>query len=107
MGRNNIDDRSKDTNWGKNETKASTFKFELLDDDFTRRFEAAQGLMMYKLTKSIRLNAYYKIDMNDIVIIKGQKLKVTTIATRYDHNNQGMFKGSLDRYTGYTIVGLE
>ena len=34
-------------------------------------------------------------------------LKVTTIATFYDHNNQGMFKGSTDRYTGYTIVGLE
>lgn len=107
MGRNNIDDRSKDTNWGRNLTKSSKFKFELLDDDFTRRFEMSQGLMMFKLTKSIRLNAYYKVDMNDILEIKGQKLKVTTLATHYDHNNQGMFKGTTDRYTGYTIVGLE
>jgi hypothetical protein len=108
MGRNNIDDRSKDTNWGFNQTKSSKFKFELMDDTFTRRFEVQQGLMMFKLTKSIRLNAYYKIDMNDILDIKEHKpLKVTTIATFYDHNNQGMFKGSTDRYTGYTIVGLE
>ena len=107
MGRNNIDDRSRDTNWGMNLTKSSKFKFELMDDEFTRRFEMSQGLIMFKLSKSIRLNAYYKIDMNDQVEIKGQKLRVTTIQTHYDHNNQGMFKGTLEHYTGYTIVGLE
>lgn len=107
MGRNNIENRSHDKNWGFNITQQAQIKFELMDDSFTRRFELSQGLMMFKLTMSIRLNAYYKVEMNDELEIKGKKLKVTTIADVYDNNNQGMFKGSIDDYTGYRVVGLE
>ena len=107
MGRNNIEDRSKDKNWGYNRTQGNIIKFELMSDDYTRRFELAQGLIMYKLTMSIRLNAYYKVEMDDELEIKGRKLKVTTIADAYDDNDQGMFKASLDNYTGHRVVGLE
>ena len=107
MGRNNIEDRSKDKNWGYNKTQKATVKFELMSDNFTRRFEASQGLMMFKLTMSIRCNAYYKVDMNDELVILGRTLKVTTIADAFDNDNQGMFKTSLDDFTGHRIIGLE
>lgn len=107
MGRTNIENRSKDKNWGYNETKQARFKFELMNDDYTRRLELANGLMMFKLTKSIKLNAYYDVSMNDILVIKGEKLKVTTITTRYDNANQGRYKANLKDFTGETVVGLE
>ena len=107
MGRTNIENRSKDKNWGYNQTKGTNFKFQLMNDDFTRRLELAQGLVMYKLTKSIKLNAYYEVSMNDILVIKGESLRVTTITTRYDNDNQGRFKANLSDFTGETIVGLE
>lgn len=107
MGRNNIENRSKDKNWGYNKTKGKHFKFELMSDNFTRRFELEQGLNMFKLTMSIRLNAYYDISMNDELELKGKKLKVTTIADAFDDNNQGMFKANLDDFTGHRVVGLE
>ena len=107
MGRNNIDDRSHDKNWGYNLTQKCHFKFQLLDDSFTRRLELSQGLSMFKLTMSLRLNAYYNVNMNDELEIKGRTLRVTTVVEHFDNNNQGMFKGSLDDFTGYKVVGLE
>lgn len=107
MGRNNIDDRSHDKNWCKNLTKKCSFKCEILDDSYTRRLELSQGLNMYKLTMSLRLNAYYDVEMNDELEIKGRLLRVTTVMEHFDNNNQGMFKANLDDYTGYKVVGLE
>ena len=107
MARNTIDDRSKDKGWGFNKTQQARIKFQIMPDAFTRRFELAQGLNMFKLTRSIRLNAYYKVAMNDELEIKGKKLKVTTIADALDDNDQARFKASFDDYTGYRVVGLE
>ena len=107
MARNTIDDRSKDIAWGFNKTQQTKLKFQVMPETFTRRFELAQGLTMFKLSMSIRLNAYYKLAMNDEIEIKGKKFRVTTISDAYDDNLQAQYKATFDDYTGYRVVGLE
>ena len=46
MGRNNIENRTLDKNWGYNETQNTHFKFQILNEESCRRFELAQGLEM-------------------------------------------------------------
>ena len=107
MGRNNIQQRSKDTNWGFNKTRQIPFKFEVLSESQCRNFELAQGLQMFKLTKAIKLNGFYELKNNDEIQIKGKKYIVVTLSDSYDNPMQGRYKASFDDFTGSTIVGLE
>ena len=109
MGRNNLDNRSKDKNWGFNLTKQKRFKFEIPKDNeqVCRNFELAQGLEMFKLTFVIKLNCKYDISNNDKLDIKGKQYIVLTLSEAFDNPIQGQYKGTLDDFTGYTIVGLE
>lgn len=107
MGRNNLQDRSKDINWGFNKTKQKPFKFELMSEQQCRNFELAQGLQMFKLTISIKLNASYDISNNDVIELKGKKYIVVTTSDSKDNPLQGRYKANLNDFTGYTIVGLE
>ena len=107
MGRNNIEHRSKDINWGKNITKNIPFKFEIMSEETCRKFELAQGLEMHKLTLTIKLNAKYKIAINDKLNIKGKTYIVVTIGDTYEKPSQGRYKGDLAAFTGHSLVGLE
>lgn len=107
MGRNNIENRSKDKNWGYNLTTKSHFKYEIMSEEACRRFELAQGLEMHKLTLTIRLNAQYKISMKDKLEIKGRTYVATAFQTYLDNDNQGRYKGRIDDFTGHQVVGLE
>ena len=107
MGRNNIEHRTNDKNWGKNLTKNIPFKFEIMSEETCRRFELSQGLEMHKLTLTIKLNANYKIAIEDKVEFKGRIYRVVTTSSYYDKNGQSRFKGNLADFTGHTLVGLE
>lgn len=107
MGRNNLENRSKDINWGFNNTQQVPFKFEILSEQQCRNFELAQGLEMHKLSLTIRLNAKYNVNINDVVVVKGQKYMVTTTSESFDNPAQGRYKGLLKDFTGSTLVGLE
>lgn len=107
MGRNNVENRSLDKNWGYNKTKNTHFKFQILNEETCRRFELAQGLEMHKLTLTIRLNAQYKIEIKDKLDIKGRTYIVVAKTNYFENDNQGRFKGSLDDFTGHQVVGLE
>ena len=107
MGRNNLESRARDYNWGFNLTKNKHFKFEILTEQQCRNFELAQGLEMYKLTCAIKLNSKYDISNNDSLNIKGKKYLVLTMSYSFENPLQGRYKGSLDEFTGSTVVGLE
>ena len=107
MGRNNIQNRSKDINWGFNNTRQTPFKFELMSEQQCRNFELAQGLQMFKLNISIRVNGFIDIKNNDEVVIKGKKYRVVTLSDSYDNPSQGRYKANFKDYTGSTVIGLE
>lgn len=107
MGRNNLENRSKDINWGFNNTQQVPFKFEILSEQQCRNFELAQGLEMHKLSLTIRLNAKYNVSINDVVVVKGQKYMVITTSDSFENPTQGRYKGLLKDFTGSMIVGLE
>ena len=107
MGRNNIEKREHDKNWGKNLTKNVLFKFEIMSEQYCRKFELAQGLEMNKLTLTIRTNAQYNLAMDDKVNLKGKIYRVATTSDNYDNPNQGRYKGNMADFTGYCVVGLE
>ena len=44
MGRNNLEQRTNDVNFGKNLTKGNIFKYEYLNENDCRLIEASQGL---------------------------------------------------------------
>ena len=85
MGRNNLENRSKDINWGFNNTQQVPFKFEILSEQQCRNFELAQGLEMHKLSLTIRLNAKYDVNINDVVVVKGQKYMVITTSESFEN----------------------
>lgn len=107
MGRNNIENRSNDKNWGRNLTKRTNFKFEIMSEQYCRKFELAQGLEFNKLTLTIKLNAKYQIAQSDKLDIKGRTYMVVTTSDNFDNPEQGKYKGSLTDFTGSMVVGLE
>ena len=107
MGRNNFEQRTNDINWGKNLTKNVPFKFEIMSEELCRRFELSQGLEMHKLTLTIKINCRYKIEIKDKLDIKGRSYMVVAIGSNYDKGSQQMFKGNINDFAGYTILGLE
>lgn len=108
MGRNNLENKSKDVNWGFDITQNKNFKFELASEQVCRRFELAQGLEMNKLTLTIKVNApKFKIKEHDQLDIKGKKYIVVSTSDSFDNHLQGKYKGSLNDFTGHTYIGLE
>ena len=107
MGRNNIEDRSRDINWGYNQTSKSHFKFEIMSEQQCRNFELSRGLEMFKLTMTIKVNGKHNIKNNDQIEIKGKKYIVLSIASNFENPLQGKYKAKLDDFTGYSIIGLE
>lgn len=107
MGRNNLETREIDKNWGKNLTQNVLFKFEIMSEQYCRKFELAQGLEMNKLTLTIILNARYNVNMDDKLDIKGKTYRVVTTSDNYDNPNQGKYKGNIADFTGFCVVGLE
>ena len=107
MGRNNLQNKSKDVNWGFNKTSNNPFKFEILGEQTCRNFELAQGLQMFKLSMAIRINGFHSIKNDDELVIKGKKYRVVTMSDTYDNPMQGRYKAKLDDYTGFTTIGLE
>lgn len=108
MGRNNLEIKANDKNWGYNKTQKKSFKFEIMSEQACRKFELAQGLEMHKLTLTIKVNANrFKLAINDKVEIKGASYLIVAISDNYDNSNQGRYKGSLSDYIGETIIGLE
>ena len=107
MGRNNIEDRSPDINWGYNNTKNKKFKYQLMNDAYTRRLELSAGFEMFKLTMSIRLNAAYDVQVKDKLKIKEKEFTVVYKQEVYENELQGKYKASLSAYTGHVIIGLE
>ena len=108
MGRNNLEDNSKAFNFGFNYTQQRNFKFEIKSEETCRRFELAQGLEMLKLTITIQVDAKrYKFNINDKIELKGKNYIVVAIGDTYDNPNQGRYKGSLDAFSGHTLIGLE
>lgn len=109
MGRNNIQNRSHDYNWGYDLTHNKPFKYEIPRDNqqVCRNFEVAQGLQMFKLTLTIKINGYHSIENDDELKIKGTKYRVVTMSDSYDNQGQGRYKASLKDFTGNTYIGLE
>lgn len=107
MGRNNLEDRSKDYNWALNERTNALFKFELLDDSDCRDIEVASGLNMMQVTRAIQINSKTDIKDKDVLRLKGHKFKVIAISDVKDNPEQGRFKGNLDDFTGYLRIGLQ
>ena len=107
MGRNNIENRSRDINWGYNQTKGANFNYQIMNDNYTRRLELSAGMEMFKLTMSIILNADYQVDIKDKLEIKGKTFIVTYKQSVYDNDLQGKYKANLQDYTGHVVLGLE
>lgn len=108
MGRNNLEIKSKDVNWGWNQTQKKNFKFEILSEQACRNFELTQGLEMHKLTLSIRVNANkYEIALNDKLDIKGRTYIVVAKSDYFENPTQGRYKGRLKDFTSSTTFGLE
>lgn len=107
MGRNNLENKSHDINWGYNQTKKMPFKFEILSEQQCRNFELSRGLEMFKLTMTIKVNAKHNITNNDQLEIKGKKYLVVQVASNFENPIQGRYKGKLDDFTGYSVIGLE
>lgn len=106
MGRNTLENRSKDMNWGYNETQLHIFKFELLNENDCRRIEMAQGLELNQITMAIRINAKANVKLHDILRLKGVKKKVIALADDKDNPTQGRYKNDLGDYSGSLKVGL-
>lgn len=106
MGRNNLENRSKDINWGYNDTQLQIFKFELLKENDCRRIEMAQGLEMNQVSMAIRVNAKASIKLHDILKLKGVRKKVVALVDDKDNPSQGRYKNDLGDYTGSLKVGL-
>jgi len=106
MGRNNLENRSKDKNWGYNITQKATIKFELLNESDCRNIEASMGFDLRSVTMAIKCNANYQINLKDKLNIKGKQLQVVYMQPYYDNDNQARYKASLNDYTGEMVVGL-
>ena len=108
MGRNNLEIKANDKNWGYNKTQKKSFKFEIMSEQACRKFELAQGLEMHKLTLTISINAkHFTTKINDKVDIKGVSYIVVAISDNFENPNQARYKGNLKDYMGSTIIGLE
>ncbi len=106
MGRNNLEQRTNDVNFGKNLTKGNIFKYEYLNENDCRLIEASQGLNLMQVQKAIRVNGKAEIEVNDRLLLKGETRKVNAIQPETDNEQQGRFKGSVFDFTGGMKVGL-
>ena len=107
MGRNNLQKRGSNVNWGYNETKKKPFKFEFLNDNDCRELEVANGLAIKSITLGIKIDGNCDISLKDRLIIKGLTKLVIALTPRIDNQKQGRYKGSLEDYTGSLSIGLQ
>lgn len=107
MGRNNLEARGKDVNWGYNLTKKKPFKFEFLDENDCRLLEVANGLEIKEINMAIQINGKASIDLNDKVAVKGSNKLVIALTPKIDNPSQGRYKGNLEDFTGSTKIGLK
>lgn len=107
MGRNNIEQRTNDVNWGVNLTTQEKFKYELLEENDCRMLEVSQGLNMMQVQRAIKINGNCNIKIGNRLNIKGEVRKVNAIAEAKDNLQQGKYKGSLGAFTGSLHIGLE
>ena len=106
MGRNNLEQRTNDVNFGKNLTKGNIFKYEYLNENDCRLIEASQGLNLMQVQKAIRVNGKAEIEINDRLLLKGETRKVIALGPETDNEQQGRFKGNVFDFTGGMKVGL-
>lgn len=107
MGRNNLEHRADDYNWGYNESKKKPFKFGFLEDSDCRNLEVANGLEIKEINIGIRINGKADIELNDKLVVKGLKKIVIAITPKHDNPKQGRYKGNLDDYSGSFDIGLK
>lgn len=106
MGRNNLEKRGSDVNWGYNQTKKKPFKFEFLNDMQCRELEIANGLTVNEISLGIRISGVVDISMKDKLVIKGLQKLVIALKPEYDNPQQGKYKGDITAFTGNISVGL-
>lgn len=107
MGRNNLEMRGVDFNWGYNQTKKKPFKFQFLNENDCRLLEVANGLEIKDISMAIRINGKVDVELNDKLTIKGINKLVIALNPELDKPQQGRFKGDLGAYTGSTKIGLK
>ena len=107
MGLNTKHDKTNDICYGFNETKQVSFRFELLNNEDTRGFEAAQGIEFYKITKAIKINGYCDFSIKDKLNIFGKTYFISTIGKTFDNILESQYSSNVDNFTGSTILGLE
>ena len=107
MGRNNLEKRGNDVNWGYNQTKKTPFKFEFLNENDCRLLEVANGLQIKDVSMAIRVNGKCNIELEDKLVVKGVNKLVIALTPEIDNPKQGRYKGNLDDFTGSTRIGLK
>lgn len=107
MGRNNLEKRGVDVNWGYNQTKKTPFKFEFLNENDCRMLEVANGLQIKDVSMAIRVNGKCNIELEDKLVVKGVNKLVIALTPEIDNPKQGRYKGNLDDFTGSTRIGLK
>lgn len=107
MGRNNLEKRGNDVNWGYNQSKKKPFKFEFLNENDCRLLEVANGLQIKDVSMAIKVNGKTDIGIEDKLVVKGVNRLVIALTPELDNPKQGRYKGSLDAFTGSTKIGLK
>lgn len=107
MGLNTKQDRTKSQGNAFNLTRSIKFKFQPLNDNQCRMFEAAQGLEMYKCSAVIRVNNGVQIGNDDRIRLFGKTLIVISVADSYDNFSELKYADSLDMLSGTKLIGLE
>ena len=107
MGLNTKHDKSKDIASGYNLSRRCAFKFEPLNENATRNFEASQGLELNKLTRAIKVNGRCEISLKDRVRVLGSTFIVVAITSSFDNIEEMRYSEYVDNYSGGMIIGLE
>lgn len=107
LGRNNLEKRGKDFNWGYNQTKKKPFKFNFLNENDCRLLEVANGLQIKDISMAIQIDGRNDIEINDKLTVKGVNKLVIALTPVIDNPKQGRYKGNLNDFTGSTKIGLK
>lgn len=107
MGRNNLEKRGVDVNWGYNQTQKKPFKFEFLNENECRLLESSNGLEIHDISMAIKINGKCTIALDDKLTIKGINKLVVALGEEKDNPKQGRYKGNYDDFTGSTKIGLK
>ena len=106
MGLNSRHDVTNDKSTGHNNTKNSTFRFELLPGVECRKIEVAQNLSMNQITLAIKVNGSINVEIGDKLEILGKVYKVSTVTSTVDNNELFKIRNDIENFTGDTVIGL-